>query len=101
MTSAAVERRAWLFGPLPDLLFGCGALYPLLVGLVALAAPARETVSGWVPFLILCTTLPHYGATLLRVYGTADARRRYSGYGLVFAALVSGAFALSLATPDI
>jgi len=101
MTSATVERRAWLFGPLPDLLFGCGLLYPLLVGVVAVAGLSREAVAGWVPFLILCTSIPHYGATLLRVYGTADARRRYSSYGLAFGLLVFGAFALSLATPDI
>jgi hypothetical protein len=101
MTSAAVERRAWLFGPFPDLLFGCGLVYPLMVGVVAVAGFSRESVAGWAPLLILCTSIPHYGATFLRVYGTADARRRYSGYGLAFGLLVWGAFALSLATPDV
>lgn len=101
MTSAAVERRAWLFGPLPDLLFGCGLVYPLMVGIVAAVGFSREVVAGWVPLLILCTSIPHYGATLLRVYATAEARRRYSSYGLAFGLLVWGAFALSLATPDV
>ncbi|MEX2207808.1 MAG: hypothetical protein WEF50_16405 [Myxococcota bacterium] len=101
MTSAAVERRAWLFGPLPDLLFGCGLVYPLMVGIVAAVGFSREAVAAWVPLLILCTSIPHYGATLLRVYATAEARRRYSNYGLVFGLVVWGAFALSLGTPDL
>ena len=100
MTSVAVERRTWLFGPLPDLLFGCGLLYAL--GVVALAGSgvAMETLSGWLPFVVLCTGVPHYGATLLRVYGTADARRRYARYGLYFGLAVWATFAFSLATPD-
>ncbi len=101
MTAASVERRTWLFGPLPDLLFGCGLVYPLLVGVVALVGFSREVVAGWVPLLILGTSVPHYGATLLRVYATTDARRTYSGYGLAFGLLVWGAFALSLATADV
>ncbi len=101
MSSAAVARRPWLFGPLPDLLFGCGLVYPLMVLLVASAGFPRESVAGWAPLLILVTSVPHYGATLMRVYGTAEARERYSRYGLVFTALVVGAFALSLATADV
>ena len=101
MTSIVVERRAWLFGPLPDLLFGCGLLYALLVVVIAAVGVQTETLTGWLPFVLLCTGVPHYGATLLRVYGTADARRRYSRYGLWFGLAVLAAFALSLATPDI
>lgn len=56
MTSAAVERRAWLFGPFPDLLFGCGLVYPLLVGVVAAVGFSREGVAAWVPLLILCSS---------------------------------------------
>jgi hypothetical protein len=72
-----------------------------MVGVVAAVGLSREVVAAWVPLLILCTSVPHYGATLLRVYATADARRRYSKYGLAFGLLVWGAFALSLATPDV
>jgi len=99
--AVTVGPKAWLFGPASDLLFGCGLVYPLMVVLVASASPARETVAGWVPLLILVTSIPHYGATLLRVYGTAEARERYSRYGLVFTLGVGAAFALSLATPDV
>jgi len=99
MNSVAAERRIWLLGPLPDLLFGCGLLYVLVVGSIAALGVPREVVGGWLPFVVLCTGVPHYGATLLRVYGTADARRRYGRYGVWFGVAVWAAFALSLATP--
>ncbi len=101
MTSVAAERRAWLFGPVPDLFLGCGLLYVLVVALVAASGVTSDALAGWLPFVLLCTGVPHYGATLIRVYGTADARRRYASYGLWFGLAVGAAFAVSLATPDV
>ena len=101
MNSVAAEPKTWLLGPLPDLLFGCGLLYVVIVALIAAVGVPREAVAGWVPFAVLCTGVPHYGATLLRVYGTADARRRYARYGLYFGVVVAAVFALSLATPAV
>jgi len=70
------DRQGWLFSPAPDLLFGCGAAYLLLVGLHLSTGTLLES---WIPggVLILLFSLPHYGATLLRVYESAADRTRY------------------------
>jgi len=81
-----------LFGPAIDLLFGCGIGYVLLVFVVAATLPGMDRVYGWLPFVILFTGLPHYGATLERVYSTPEARKRYGGYALAFALIVGGSF---------
>ena len=74
--STAGDRQGWLFGPAPDLLLGCGAAYLLLMGLHLSSGALLES---WVPggVLILLFSLPHYGATLMRVYESADDRARY------------------------
>lgn len=91
MPSSNVDRP-WLFGPRIDLIFGCGVGYAALTLLLALVRPRMEALQGWLPFLILLTGLPHYGATLERVYSTAAARQRYGRYALAFGLLVWGAF---------
>lgn len=91
MPSSNVDRP-WLFGPRIDLIFGCGVGYAVLTLLLALFRPRMDALQGWLPFLILLTGLPHYGATLERVYSTAAARRRYGRYAAVFGLLVWGAF---------
>src|SRR5512134_142513 len=78
--AAAPASRRWLFGPVSDLLLGCGVAYMLVFA--ALCA-AGSTVRGigsvtLVPFLlIILTGVPHYGATLLRVYERGEDRRAY------------------------
>ena len=49
---------------------------------------------GWfyIPFVVLVTGIPHYGATLLRVFARAEARRRYAWWAFGAGALVWGAF---------
>lgn len=74
------------------MIFGCGVGYAVLTLLLALVRPRMEALQGWLPFLILLTGLPHYGATLERVYSTAAARQRYGRYALAFGLLVWGAF---------
>ena len=99
MSSPPAERRPWLLGPAPDLLLGCGLGYAALVlGLAALGT-GMTTVSGWLPLVILVTGIPHYGATLVRVYAKADARRRYARYAFGLGALVWGTFVASLYSP--
>ncbi|HMY20707.1 MAG TPA: hypothetical protein PKA58_30490, partial [Polyangium sp.] len=72
MSVAAVPSsnvdRPWLFGPRIDLIFGCGVGHAVLTLLLALFRPRMDALQGWLPFLILLTGLPHYGATLERVY---------------------------------
>ena len=76
MTSGPGSSR-WLAGAAPDLLLGCGAGYALLLAGLALVQPSMAALQPWLPLVVLATGVPHYGATLLRAYGTALARRRY------------------------
>lgn len=76
---ASASASPWLFGPVRDLVFGCGLLY--LVVFAALAA-AGDSVRAALPIglaLIPSTFVsgPHYGATLLRVYERGEDRARY------------------------
>ena len=69
----------WLFGPTPDLMLGCGLGYLLLFCAFAVAGPELrpKQASYLFPLLILLFSIPHYGATLLRVYETRADRRAY------------------------
>ena len=60
----------WLFGPIPDLLLGCGLLYvTLFVAFLFVGPQIRNAQAHYIfPALILLLSGPHYGATLLRVY---------------------------------
>lgn len=71
--------NTWLFGAIPDLLFGSGLLYLLIVtGLVVLGTTTHEMISAdLVPYLILVVSGSHYGGTLLRVYERDAERRTY------------------------
>ena len=65
-----VANDRWLFGPVPDLVFGCGVGYALILAVVILIG---HDLQGWLPggVLVMVVTLantPHYGATLMRVY---------------------------------
>lgn len=88
--------RPWLFGPGIDLLFGCGIGYVILAVILAALRPPMDRIFGWLPFVILFTGLPHYGATLERVYSTAEARHRYGRYALIFTLIVGGVFLYSV-----
>lgn len=92
-------RAGWLFGPSIDLLAGCGLGYVLLALAVALARPSMARVEAWIPLVILVTGVPHYGATLLRVYGDAPSRRRYAAHAFGLGGLVWLAFLVGLARP--
>jgi tetratricopeptide (TPR) repeat protein len=77
--AAPSARARWLFGPGPDLLLGCGGAYALVFAALALAPGALQAAFPfWVlPLLILVTGIPHYGATLLRVYDRREERAAY------------------------
>src|SRR5262249_12086376 len=86
----------WLFGPLPDLLFGCGVLYAIAFAAYSLAGPAIRGVTpqSLLPFLILVLSSPHYGGTLVRVYDQRRDRQAYALFALwVTLALVALFFA--------
>ncbi len=97
---APVSDRAqpWLFGPFPDLLIGCGLVY-------ALALPAffvygdtlrARQADALMPMLVLLVSLPHYGATLLRVYSEKADRLRYRRHAVYSSLLLLAAFVISL-----
>jgi cytochrome c-type biogenesis protein CcmH/NrfG len=79
MVASVARRGRWLFGPAPDLLLGCGGAY--LVVFIGLAAAADWIEAllpiGLLALPILMISVPHYGATVLRVYERDEDRRAY------------------------
>jgi hypothetical protein len=76
---ASAPSRPWLFGPVPDLLLGCGGLY---LGVFLALAVAGDWIEALLPLgllaiPILALSVPHYGATLLRVYARKEDRSAY------------------------
>lgn len=71
--------NVWLFGAVPDLLFGAGLLYFIVLTAVTIAGSATGGVlpAGVIPILILIFSGAHYGGTLLRVFEHEDQRRTY------------------------
>jgi tetratricopeptide (TPR) repeat protein len=77
---APAPATPWLFGRWRDLLLGCGGLYTLLFALFLAAGPAlRESQPALLfPIFLTFASMPHCGATLLRVYERARDRRAYA-----------------------
>src|SRR4051812_49545367 len=71
-----MTSRRWLLGPVPDLLLGCGLGYAALLVALAMAGSAEPLVAAQVA--VLFTSVPHYGATVLRAYQTGAAHRRFA-----------------------
>ena len=80
MATAAPPPGRWLFGPVPDLLLGCGLLYVAVFAVYAVGGAEVRTseVPYLFPLLVLVFSTPHYGATLLRVYEERSSRRAYT-----------------------
>ncbi len=88
----------WLFGPIPDLLLGCGLLYVVLfVAFVTAGSEIRGFQAHYVfPALILLFSGPHYGATLVRVYEQRAERQRYAIFSIYATVAVVAAFVAGL-----
>lgn len=92
MATAEPQSSRWLYGPWTDLLLGCGLLY-LGISIVAagfgsgFSASLPDTLA---PLIILLVSMPHYGATLVRVYEHREARRRY----VIFSVYLTAALVL-------
>ena len=80
MMTHGENHRGWLFGPVPDLLWGAGLGYVGVFGLLLVASTAMMSVfPPWLMiFLVLLLSIPHYGATILRVYEREEDRRAYA-----------------------
>lgn len=98
MAAAGGSKRppdGWLFGPATDLLLGCG------LGSIAISVAMgfqAHAIALWVPgaLLVLLFSLPHYGATLLRVYELPEDRRRYSFFAIGVTTLLAIGFIAGL-----
>ena len=98
MTSANPASAGWLYGPWPDLLLGCGVLY---LGVSIVATSYGSGFSAGLPALvapliILLVSMPHYGATLLRVYEQRQDRRAYVIFSIYITAALLLAFVYGL-----
>src|SRR5262249_18042193 len=97
MAAAAPQGNRWLFGPVPDVLLGCGVAYMVVFAALVFAGPQmRATLPlGLLPLVSVFFGTPHYGATLLRVYEQRNERRAYAFFtvwiSLVLALLYVGA----------
>jgi tetratricopeptide (TPR) repeat protein len=97
MATAPSPSSRWLFGPVPDLLLGCGLLYAAVFVLFAVSGSWYRSIEpGFVaPLLALSVSMPHYGATLVRVYEHRGDRRGYAIFAVwltlaIFAWFVAG-----------
>ncbi len=97
MVATSPQSSPWLFGPLPDLLLGCGLLYVVLFAVFAVGGAAvRDVQPGFLlPLLVLLLSTPHYGATLLRVYERREDRRSYFLFSLWASLAIFVAFAIA------
>ena len=95
------RQAGWLFGPAIDLLLGCGLIYALLVGLLFLLQPKLGQLGPWLPLVILLTGVPHYGATLLRVFATPEDRRRHAFSAIVASICAAVLLLIGLGMPRI
>ncbi len=86
----------WLYGPVSDLTLGCGLGYGLLFAVFLIGGTSLGAVLPWIPLISVFTGTPHYGATLLRAYGTRNDRSRYAFFTLWLTLLVLVWFYASL-----
>ena len=93
-----ISSNAWLSGPTSDLTLGCGLGYVAAFVLLAVAGQQIETVLplGLMPLALLLLSVPHYGATLLRVYEKPENRRKYQLFAIHLSVLVWAIFAVGV-----
>jgi hypothetical protein len=76
----SAERLGWIWGPRLDVLVGCGGVYLLLLPpLLAVAhATPFDFPYGAILLMLYAINVPHYGATVVRVYDRASERKKYA-----------------------
>jgi len=101
MSASAPTSSRWLWGPVPDLLFGCGVWYALAFAALCAWGGAVRTGGGLeaLPYLTLVFGTPHYGATLLRVYRSSEDRRAYQLFTVHATILIFALFAVGVHQP--
>ena len=93
-TKSPSGAKPWLFGRTPDLLLGCGGAYAFVLAALLAGGPSmREWVPmGWLAFALILTSIPHYGATLVRVYEQRESRRHYAMFSIWISLVLAGLF---------
>ena len=101
--AAAPAQNRWLFGPIPDLFLGCGLAYAILFTVLSVdGARFRDAFPiALLPLLSVIGGTPHYGATLLRVYGDRESRQKYFFFAVVATAALSLLFVAGLQSATI
>jgi hypothetical protein len=103
MATGPPPAQRWLFGPAPDLLLGCGLAYVALFGVFLAAGDwwAGAAPAWLAPLCVLALSLPHYGATLVRVYEHASDRRAYSIFTVWATLALAAAFVAGVYSPAV
>jgi tetratricopeptide (TPR) repeat protein len=103
MSTTSQSQSRWVFGPVPDLLLGCGGAYLVVFLLLAGAdgALVAAVPPALMPLLVLVTSVPHYGATLLRVYEQESELRKYRVFAVWLSLCVFAWFAAGVYQPTI
>jgi hypothetical protein len=98
MPEPASARSPWLHGAASDLLLGCGGLFSIAFAAFALAGPERfAALPPAVPaLLIYLVGMPHYGATLVRVYDHRSDRRAYALFSIAATLAIAALFLVGL-----
>lgn len=98
LTQPDPSSSRWLHGAAVDLLFGCGVAY---FGIFLLLTAMGVQLQQWIPLsvlplVLLVTSTPHYGATLMRVFNQRESRVKYATIGVGSTLLMMVAFVVSL-----
>lgn len=97
-TSTSARPR-WLAGAWPDLLIGCGLLYIVLFAISAVVGAERIEAMDLALHAVVVMALlsiPHYGATLVRVYEDRHDRRKYAFFTVWVTLAMVALFAIAI-----
>lgn len=94
-------KSPWLVSPMVDILIGAGGIYLIIAFALGLTGRADMLDATTAACIALAIGGPHYGATLLKAYGTAQARAQFKTIGTYGTAALIVAVAASLWLPMI
>ena len=91
-------QRAWLFGPIHDALWGAGVGYLAVFAIfAAVGSGLRSLFPVWaMMFLVVLVSMPHYGATLVRIFEKQEDRRKYGRFAGYTTLALAAAFVWGL-----